>query len=630
MFQKNYGFNADGSYNSVFSDSTLFNGKENHISSTELMSDLSILSPQTLPSNQNGFNTNSSFAQPVSVSNTAYPSNTFSTSTSRIMFPYIPAYQEQSLPESIDNAILSPTQLQKLKFKKASKLIDIECKNIQHAFNNSYNLLNAHGQDSRNVITNEPKENGIHFQDATDVEINYNLIISDFIAEKHLIKILKGGIKPSFQNMIWSEDYNHYVPCENSDLKLLLYDYISDKYPDVSLTDTALNNLFRRLCHSIKRLEKSSIKLLPKYCVMFTNGIFNVESSKFIPLSNEDIRNYFTNFSFNSEYPYNAPAPIVFDKLLDDMLDNNERAKQLVYEQIGAIICHNPTLKTFFLYQGASNGGKTRLANIISKLLPQGDVCVLDDISGITDNNITAYPRRLIHVKELKERKLSGKQLSTLKSHSDGSDLSSNTSFKILLSTNYAIKTGDNGYVDEGIVNRISVIPFPRAMKNSDPDVSSFEDYYLENEKNGIILMALNAFSRVIKNGNRFSFNFPLNQYVINSTPASSTSLKTNTDHDELAQSILQHINPRMTPCDFIKKHFRVSSNDNPNMTAQFIMDFINKIQPGTLKNTNSLGGFLPKIFGDELIPNKKHRPITYNLEVKTPLPQKEEENDAK
>ena len=82
------------------------------------------------------------------------------------------------------------------------------------------------------------------------------------------------------------------------------------------------------------------------------------------------------------------------------------------------------------------------------------------------------------------------------------------------MNTNYPIYNDEEGSIEPALRNRLSTLPFPRPMKNSDPDVSCFEDVHFENEKLGIIIWALDAFSHVLNNNNRFYKEFEPNIYV--------------------------------------------------------------------------------------------------------------------
>lgn len=195
------------------------------------------------------------------------------------------------------------------------------------------------------------------------------------------------------------------------------------------------------------------------------------------------------------------------------------------------------------------------------------------------------------------------------------SDGSSDTAFtKIFMSTNYPIYTDEGGTIEPALRNRLSTLPFPRPMMNSDPDVSCFEDVHFENEKLGIIIWALKAFSYVLNDNNRFCKDFEPNICVY------AESDQDQFLYEERFQSNTNHSAESASVEDTIKKLFDLNSNANEEMTAELIMNAVNGSLPmyqTRISRSEEVGKVLRKIFGKELKSCRIKGVTCYNLNWK-------------
>ena len=242
-----------------------------------------------------------------------------------------------------------------------------------------------------------------------------------------------------------SSEYNRHIYMTEKSLSQEYLSFIEEKLPEnVELSQVTFNRSFNRLLHSISKLEDSGLKVLESHQVMFLNGYFDVKTGKFYPVDTENHNQYFNTYSIEIKFKQNALLPKVFNKMLRDMLGDNDDAVRLAYEQIGAMLTPIPILKKIIVFQGKSQGGKTRLSNIIQNLFTPDDIYPLDAISQMTTDKLarsSETPISLIYVKELGKNKLASEQIRSLKAFADGSNrLGGNP--KILLNTNYAIYTG--------------------------------------------------------------------------------------------------------------------------------------------------------------------------------------------
>ena len=163
------------------------------------------------------------------------------------------------------------------------------------------------------------------------------------------------------------------------------------------------------------------------------------------------------------------------------------------------------TLKKIFIFQSVSQGGKSRLARIVCALFDEGEVVFLDKLSEINQDYVQRNLSncRLIYIDEASDKKILPAQASTLKTIASGCRRA-----KILIGTNHALYTGNDGFVEPALLNRFAVLPFEKAMSNTDPNVSAFEDVFFEKEKKFIIKKSLLRFQRMLARG-LFWRNFP-------------------------------------------------------------------------------------------------------------------------
>lgn len=439
--------------------------------------------------------------------------------------------------------------------------------------------------------------------------IDWKKLVDDFI-KKYAIVTVKRRTKKDRVIMILNEDENRHVEISLKDLTNDYVSFIEDTYPDT--VEIALKKIDRAMLHlkkHIPKLEKSSLCRLEPHQVMFMNGFLDVKEFIFYSIAESERNQYYTTFSFDMDYREHFNKPKVFNLLLIDALGGDRDAFGLVYQQIGAIFTPIPTLKKIFLFQGASNAGKTRIGNIIAKCMPADDTLILNNLSELTKNKLDSSPLRLILIKELSKNKLYAKQIATLKALSDGS---SDTAFtKILMSTNYPIYTDEDRMIEPALKNRLSTLPFPRPMRNSDPDVSSFEDVHFENEKLGIIITALDFFSFVLKDNNRFYKEFEPNSCV-------NAENEQEISPEEESQPYENDFTKPITTDEILELLFKIVDEVNAEMTAKCIMDAVNNFSPKDqtrISRKEEVGKVLRKVFKEKLDPKKnKEGNICYNL----------------
>lgn len=540
-------------------------------------------------------NQNFPFRLPEPVQSAYYPDN-----IQNVMpFPY--AGLTNAMMQQANNQVLKGTIGIKLAVAKSQALFAETLR--QKQFLDQYD-------DSRKKIV------GLQQGDETVVanSFDWRRLEDNFIAKYGIVKLRVQG-KADWRYAFLERDDNRHIIIDSTYLRNEYLAYIDEQIAtNINFPQGLFNRSAQSLLHKIPRLEKSNLIQLQPQQVMMNNGFLDVLALEFTPISPEQRHKFFTLFSLDIDFNPTIQNPDAFDALLLDSLGSQE-AVDLAYEQIGAILTPVTTIKKIFAFQGKSQGGKTRLSNIITQLMPADDTKILNSISEISEDKSLDAPVRLVYVKEVGKNKLSSKQIVKLKAFADGSNLREANAFKILLNTNYPIITGDNFSLEPALVNRLSVLPFPKAMDNVNPAVASFEDVHFEKEKPAIILKALLAFHSVLINKNQFSSQFEPNGCVEDNGLQISFSLS-DSDRQNLSNA-LQALENRTQPSlsSLFDQIFLVTENVNPDMTTNSIFLAINQAFTNALKNLASTGKLLSHHFGTKLKTDRNNKGETcYNL----------------
>ena len=315
-----------------------------------------------------------------------------------------------------------------------------------------------------------------------------------------------------------------------------------------------------------------------------------------------------------------APNPDAFDAVLYDMFDGNESLMALAYEMIGAMISPVSTLKRIYVFQGVSHGGKTRLSNILLRLIDENDVYSFNTVSDITNEEFVkkSHSCRLVYIKDCSRHKLKDKQISYLKSFADGGRLSNSAVFKILICTNYKIVTGDNDFLEPALKNRFQTLQFPKPMDNVDEKVMFFEEHFFEKEKAGIVKKALEAFHNVMVNGGRFSYDFPINECV------EATNAEEQLSEAEKARvetELQQERKIAENKIEQVVNQLFVFTEDKCELSAKEVFQTLNHCLPDEIKDIASMGRKMSQSFKGKLKTNRTAAGIFYNLQYRNAIP---------
>ena len=438
-----------------------------------------------------------------------------------------------------------------------------------------------------------------------------------FIDEFAVVKIRSSTSSTGWTYMIRDIDDNRHIPVSDNNLFFHFVDYVYDSIDDeIEVEDTKLKKNWKRAAHKILPLHKSSLTALKNEEIMFLDGIFNIKTGKLYPL--KPGAKYYNRFSLLLNSKRYVKQPTVFNLMLSDMFNGDMEMIHFSYEVIGALISSTVPLKSIFLFQGKSNGGKTRLANIIVRILNNIGVYSCNDISDITDDWVqkNAQNYRLFYIKDSVDKKMTPKQRSNLKGFADGGDLESDSTFKILICSNHKIHTeNDKSLVEKALQNRFVVLPFPKPMDNTDERVANFESYFLKEEMQDIVFQALWAFKGVLDNGGKFSLDIPVNSCVEDDYKNEESG----DFYEEIVNidPILPVIDIKTQIVQILEQHFELIPEADPNMTTTTIISIIKQIDPSLEISPEFLGKVLAKHYGEKLKDIRNSKGKFYSLALK-------------
>ena len=490
-------------------------------------------------------------------------------------------------PHQIAQVGISVSDARRINFQRYMNQLELEKRwaersmELQYLAEKQFLMENVQAQvGNYNVMSNGELEVGRE-------NMNIKELVKEFIKEKLLVKLRGQQFRNGRGFFIRNKELNKHEFVEDKELKYLFNEYIFDNFGiEEDVPQKNLERAWMQLQSSIPALQISDLRKMTEYQLIFFDGVYDLNSGEFKFLNGTKI---FNDVSFLMNWSQTEEETPAFDALLLDIFDGDELKINLTYEFIGAMLSTVPTLKKIFIFQGLSQAGKSRLARIICALFDEGEVVFLDRLADINQDYIQKNLNncRLIYIDEASDKKILPAQASTLKTIANGCRCA-----KILIGTNHALYTGDNGFVEPALLNRFAVLPFEKPMENTDPNVSAFEDVFFEKEKNSIIKKSLLCFRNMLARG-FFCKEFHVNEVI--------TVEKTIDEKDEQLRN-------------FLFGNYEITSAIMPETTADSIAAQVNRVLRGVVKNNASLGKKLSEIYGDKLQSQHLSRGMAYNL----------------
>lgn len=516
----------------------------------------------------------------------------------------------------IIEAGVSYSQAQQLNFNNYSNLLKLDY-NVQanlEAERHLYETKSIEAQFKGNSSYSTSSDCAVTMPNGE--KFNWNDLRRDFINE---YVIVKDRVSSTVLTWIRERDSNRHIPISDAELKNLFKEFVIDKMGwDFEFSEKEVDQESKKLIRQIPMLSQSDVKKLNETVLAFENGYFDIMTKGFQPIYRGG--KFFNKFSMLYPFDENASNPDAFDAVLYDMFDGNESLMALAYEMIGAMISPVSTLKRIYVFQGVSHGGKTRLSNILLRLIDENDVYSFNTVSDITNEEFVkkSHSCRLVYIKDCSRHKLKDKQISYLKSFADGGRLSNSAVFKILICTNYKIVTGDDDFLEPALKNRFQTLQFPKPMDNTDEKVMFFEEHFFEQEKAGIVKKALEAFHNVMVNGGRFSYDFPINECV---EATNAEEQLTEAEKSRVETELQQERKVAENKIEHVVNQLFIFTDDKCELSAREVFKTLNNCLPDEVKDIASMGRKMSQTFNGKLKTNRTTAGIFYNLQYRSATP---------
>ena len=209
----------------------------------------------------------------------------------------------------------------------------------------------------------------------------------------------------------------------------------------------------------------------------------------------------------------------VFKELLSRISNGDSELQRRIWESLGYLLAPSQAGKSFILFQGVPNSGKSLLGNFLRRCF-DGDVVSALEINELQGKFVLSdlVGKKLCVDFDLPADPFSEKAVSKLKKLTGADAVSSDVKFddrvrflntaKFLFATNHRVLLhGDDAFFD-----RLVVIPFAVAVDKANQDLHLSEK--LDRERSAIIVQALRYYQALARNNFIFSGDYQLNEVV--------------------------------------------------------------------------------------------------------------------
>lgn len=461
-----------------------------------------------------------------------------------------------------------------------------------------------HGLNS----TNPPSQDVESTSNEKLAKLFYEECEKRFVEEYHLLCGETPGDDGKYPVYIWEEKLCCYRRVENltelySRLKKLSRNISSEMGYDrpTLLTDQKTKEIVDSLIYSPElAIEEKGIKQPREEQVFFWNGYYDLREGKFYKTNTTS---YFHLFCLPYDYDDNVGEPAIFDTMLANMFNGDEKKIELSYQIIGAILSDVTRLKSLFVFKGVAHGGKSTLGDLIASFLSENTVESFPNMDSIETTKIKPYERnrKLLYIDDAPDKVWNSSTVSYLKSRSRGLSGANAVVFKILFCTNYAISC--NTEEDKkSLEARLVILPFDNDMKefNKNHDTSIIQRMircHFELERQAIVKKALEQFKVVLDRGGEFT---KLDDNLSNAIRVSSSPViprsaaKENTTRQTISDK-------NEAVCDLIRKNYERTDDPERFTTPTSILDFIIKKMPDTNGKEGEVGKVVRFVFGNDV-----------------------------
>ncbi len=251
--------------------------------------------------------------------------------------------------------------------------------------------------------------------------------------------------------------------------------------------------------------------------VVFNDGILDLNSGQLLAHTPDIFTLGCLNASFKKAITGNCPN---FDRLIHQIAQGDEILVQRIWEVLAFLLCPDMRGKSFIVFQGPHDSGKSLLGNFIQGCFDKDSVCSLDLQSFGRNFALSALIARSLCVDlDLPAGPINERSASFVKKLTGGEDAIStdrkyldpiffyNTA-KLLFATNHAVYTTTE---DEAFYRRLVVVPFRESIPMDKQDLYLGEK--ISTERDAVIVRALLQFFPALRARNfQFTGNFQVNE----------------------------------------------------------------------------------------------------------------------
>lgn len=426
---------------------------------------------------------------------------------------------------------------------------------------------------------------------------------------------------PEFsENTVYSRDTDtffsytgtHYTPLLNESMEKLIWHYTKDKYPDMNVTTSLVQDVKQQLKWCILR----STDDLKDPHIAFKDTLYDITTDKTKEHSPKVLTTFSVPYNFHDlptkTEDINAQAPHFLQFLRTSLIypkhheefggEHDPELFNLVQEMFGYFLLNDLTSPCAFFLVGEGANGKSTLANILTDIIGEQYVSAMSMQSLTTDRFTTAHlvgkklnicnEEESLYMKNDKFKALvTGDSLTAERKF--GSNFEFKPRTKYLFCTN---KLPTFNSVNYGLRRRLKIVPFNNIFTPEEQD--KHLHLKVKDEIPAIVAWAILGAKRFIKNN-----------YVFTNPPALIKALE---EFENEASSAVRFIRERYkvskkhtegTPNKLIYSDYRewcYEVNKKPMSMYNFHRDIL-QVVPGIKKIRISIHG--GQYYGKNLIP---------------------------
>lgn len=262
--------------------------------------------------------------------------------------------------------------------------------------------------------------------------------------------------------------------------------------------------------------------------VCFYNGVLDLQTNVLLPHDPA----YFLTFELECAYPVGISLVCPnFEKFLFRSMDGDPGLIDRVWEMIGYCLSPDQHGKSFFVFQGVGNSGKSLFCDLLASFFPTDKITTLDTKRFKERFALHEVADKLLCVSnDMENAPLDNDTVSNIKKYTGNDLLTADVKYsaaqtfratgKLILVSNHPLLTK---VPDAAFETRIVAVPFLHSVPKEDWDLDLLEK--LKSERAAIAYKAIQAYYRLRSNRYQFSGN-----YVVNSADCfadSSTATST-------------------------------------------------------------------------------------------------------